>query len=81
MKLRRYYPCPVLVHPTLHPAVPAMRKAGLICMGPYANDMWYIFYPKDLRLLPAPAPVPAPVPAPRTLCEKVCGFIEKIVRG
>ena len=81
MKLRRYYPCPVLVHPTLHPAVPAMRKAGLICMEPYANDMWYIFYPKDLRLLPAPAPVPAPVPAPRTLCEKVCGFIDKLVRG
>lgn len=80
MKLRRYYPCPVLVHPTLHPSVPAMRKAGLICMGPYANDMWYIFYPKTLPL-PAPAPVPAPVPAPRTLCEKVCGFIDKLVRG
>ena len=46
MKLRRFEPCPVLVHPTLHPAVPGMRKAGLICMGPYHNDMWYIFYPK-----------------------------------
>lgn len=80
MKLRRYYPCPVLVHPTLHPAIPAMRKAGLICMGPDANDMWYIFYPKDVRLLPAPAPVPTLVPAPRTLCEKVCGFIGKFVR-
>jgi hypothetical protein len=79
MKLRRYYPCPVLVHPTMHPAVPAMRKAGLICMGPYHNDNWYIFYPKGFPL-PAPAPVPAPVPAPRTLCEKVCGFIDKLVR-
>lgn len=76
MKLRRYYPCPVLVHPTMHPAVPAMRKAGLICMGPYANDRWYIFYPKGF-----PLPTPAPVPAPRTLCEKVCGFIDKFVRG
>jgi hypothetical protein len=58
MKLRRYHPCPVLRHPTLHPAVPAMRKAGLICLGPYHNDRWYIFYPKGFPL-PAPAPVPA----------------------
>ena len=73
MKLRRYHPCPVLRHPTLHPAVPAMRKAGLICMGPYANDMWYIFYPKGVR--------PVPAPAPRTLCEKICEFIGKHRRG
>ena len=48
MKLCRYYPCPVLVHPAMHPSVPGFRKAGLICMGPYANDMWYVFYPKGV---------------------------------
>jgi hypothetical protein len=79
-KLKRYHPCPVLMHPTEHPAVPAMRKAGLICMGPYANDRWYIFYPKT-KIKRAPLPAPAPVSAPRTLCEKICGFIDKIVRG
>ncbi len=73
MKLRRYTPCPVLVHPTLHPEVPALRKQGLICLGPYANDRWYIFHPKGVRPLPAPAP--------RTLCEKICEFIGKHKRG
>lgn len=71
MKLQRYTPCPVLVHPTLHPEVPALRKQGLICLGPYANDRWYIFHPKGVR----------PVPAPRTLCEKICEFIGKHRRG
>ena len=71
MKLRRYTPCPVLVHPTLHPEVPALRKQGLICLGPYANDRWYIFHPKGVR----------PLPAPRTLCEKICEFIGKHKRG
>lgn len=71
MKLRRYTPCPVLVHPTLHPDVPALRKQGLVCLGPYHNDKWYIFHPKGVR----------PVPAPRTLCEKICEFIGKHRRG
>lgn len=71
MRLRRYTPCPVLVHPTLHPEVPALRKQGLVCMGPYHNDRWYIFHPKGVR----------PVPTPRTLCEKICEFISKHRRG
>lgn len=71
MKLQRYTPRPVLVHPTMHPEVSALRKQGLICMGPYANDRWYIFHPKGVR----------PVPAPRTLCEKICEFIGKRRRG
>lgn len=71
MRLRRYTPCPVLVHPTLHPEVPALRKQGLVCMGPYHNDRWYIFHPKGVR----------PVPTPRTLCEKICEFIGKHRRG
>lgn len=80
-KLQRFDPCPVLVHPTEHPAVPSMRKAGLICMGPYANDKWYIFYPKPkTKRQPVHTPPPPP-PAPRTLCEKMCSFIDKIVRG
>lgn len=71
MRLQRYTPCPVLVHPTLHPEVPALRKQGLVCMGPYATDRWYIFHPKGVR----------PVPTPRTLCEKICEFISKHRRG
>lgn len=71
MKLQRYTPCPVLVHPTLHPEVPALRKQGLVCMGPYHNDRWYIFHPKGVR----------PVPTRRTLCEKICEFISKHRRG
>lgn len=71
MRLQRYTPCPVLVHPTLHPKVPALRKQGLVCMGPYATDRWYIFHPKGVR----------PVPTPRTLCEKICEFIGKHRRG
>ena len=50
MKLRRYQPCPVLVHPTMHPDVPALREQGLVCLGPYHNDKWYIFYPKPRTL-------------------------------
>lgn len=46
MKRKRYTPCPVLVHPTMHPEAPALRKQGLVCMGPYHNDRWYIFHPK-----------------------------------
>lgn len=46
MRLHRYEPCPVLVHPTLHPEVPTLREQGLVCMGPYANDRWYVFHPK-----------------------------------
>jgi len=61
----------------MHPDVPAMRKQGLVCLGPYANDRWYIFHPKGVRPLPAPAPVPAP----HTLREKVRGFIGKHRRG
>ena len=72
MKLRRYTPCPVLVHPTLHPDVPALRERGLVCLGPYANDKWYIFHPKGVR--------PVPAPAPRTLREKICGFTSKLFR-
>lgn len=72
MKLRRYTPCPVLVHPTLHPDVPALRKQGLICLGPYHNDKWYIFHPKGVRSLPAPQPA--------TLRERVCGFTNKLFR-
>lgn len=68
MKRKRYTPCPVLVHPTMHPEVPALRKQGLVCLGPYHNDKWYIFHPK-------------PRPAPRTLREKVYGFISKHRRG
>lgn len=67
MKRKRYTPCPVLVHPTMHPEVPALRKQGLVCMGPYHNDKWYIFHPK-------------PRPTPRTLREKVCGFTNKLFR-
>lgn len=68
MKLHRYTPCPVLVHPTMHPDVPALLAQGLVCMGPYHNDKWYIFHPK-------------PRPTPRTLREKVCEFISKHRRG
>jgi len=50
MKLRRYQPCPVLVHPTLHPKVPALREQGLVCLGPYHNDKWYIFHLKPRTL-------------------------------
>ena len=67
MKLRRYTPCPVLVHPTMHPEVPALRKQGLVCLGPYHNDKWYIFHPK-------------PRPTPRTLREKICGLTNKLFR-
>lgn len=49
MNLKRYAPCPILMHPFLHPDVPEMRKEGLLCMGPYANDKWYIFHPKKPR--------------------------------
>ena len=70
MKLRRYQPCPVLVHPTLHPEVPTLRKEGLVCMGPYANDRWYIFHPKPR----------AERPVPTTLREKMCGFTNKLFR-
>ena len=67
MKRKRYTPCPVLVHPTMHPEVPALRKQGLVCLGPYHNDKWYIFHPK-------------PRPTPRTLHEKVYGFTNKLFR-
>jgi hypothetical protein len=67
MKRKRYTPCPVLVHPTMHPDVPALREQGLVCMGPYHNDKWYIFHPK-------------PRPTPRTLREKVYGFTNKLFR-
>ena len=77
MKLRRYTPCPVLVHPTLHPDVPALREQGLVCMGPYANDKWYIFHPKPRVEPPWPTPVLAYTPSPRTLREKICEFISK----
>ena len=50
MKRKRYTPCPVLVHPTMHPEVPALREQGLVCLGPYHNDKWYIFHPKPLTL-------------------------------
>ena len=71
MKLHRYEPCPVLVHPTLHPEVPILRKQGLVCMGPYATDRWYIFHPKGVGT----------GRTPRTLCEKICEFIGKHRRG
>lgn len=29
-----------------------LRAQGLVCIGPYHNDMWYIFYSKeDSRIL------------------------------
>lgn len=76
MKRERYTPCPVLVHPTMHPKVPALREQGLVCMGPYANDRWYIFHPK-----PRPTPVLTYTPSRRTLHEKVYEFIGKHRRG
>ena len=75
MKLRRYQPCPVLQQhgPFDPPEIKVFRKQGLVCLGPYHNDKWYIFHPKGVR--------PVPAPAPRTLCEKICEFIGKHRRG
>lgn len=81
MKRKRYTPCPVLVHPTMHPEVPALREQGLVCLGPYHNDKWYIFYPKPRAEPPWPTPVLAYTPSPRTLREKICEFIGKHKRG
>lgn len=86
LKLQRFEPCPVIQQygPFDPPEIAHFKRAHLICMGPYHNDKWYIFYPKpktNRQSLPAPTPAPVPPPAPRTLCEKVCSFIDKIVRG
>lgn len=69
MKRKRYTPCPVLQQhgPFDPPEVKDFRKQGLVCLGPYHNDKWYIFHPK-------------PRPTPRTLREKVCGFTNKLFR-
>jgi hypothetical protein len=69
MKLRCYTPCPVLQQhgPFDPPEVKDFRKQGLVCMGPYHNDRWYIFHPKSR-------------PTPRTLREKICGFTNKLSR-
>jgi hypothetical protein len=51
LRLRRYRPLPVLEQhgPYDPPIVKFLRQLGLRCMGPYANDRWYIFLPPLTR--------------------------------
>ncbi len=83
MRLQRYTPCPVLQQhgPFDPPEIKDFRRQGLVCMGPYANDRWYIFHPKNRTEPSWPAPVLAYTPSRRTLCEKICEFISKHRRG
>ena len=47
-KLRRFRPLPVIQQrgPRDPAVIKALKLMGLRCMGPYANDRWYIFWPK-----------------------------------
>lgn len=51
-KLKRYAPLPVIQQygPFDPPEIRSFRKEGLVCMGPYANDKWYIFHPRPRPL-------------------------------
>jgi len=47
LRLQRFEMLPVLRDgPGVDALVSMLRKGGMVCLGPYHSDKWYIFWPK-----------------------------------